>query len=60
MAKKYSKKNWGSLLQIRMSLAEKRSMAKFIRKFNVTQREFLLAVKNELRDRDEIKNGRFY
>ena len=43
-----------------MSLAEKRSMAKFIRKFNVTQREFLLAVKNELRDRDEIKNGRFY
>jgi hypothetical protein len=56
--KKY-KKSWGKLLQIRLSGNEHEKIINFIKKFGVTRREFILAVINELKHKNLIKNGKF-
>ncbi len=60
MTKKYSKKGWGYLFQVRMSKEEKKDLVKFIKIFGVTQREFLLGVRSFLEGYKVLKNGCFY
>jgi hypothetical protein len=57
--KKYGKK-WGKVYQVRLSEEEHAEMIDFIKRFNVTNREFILAVKNYLKDAYYLKNGWFY
>jgi len=59
MTKKY-KKNNTQLLQIRLDDEEYKEIIKFIKSFGVTRREWILAVKSELRQRVVIRDGKFW
>ena len=63
--KKYKKKEKGKkaktkLLQIRLSKEEHERAVSFIEKFDCTQREWLLAVLDEIREANLLINGEFY
>lgn len=63
--KKYKKKEKGTkaktkLLQIRLSPKEHERVTSFIDKFGATQRDWLLAVVDEIRDANLLINGMFY
>jgi hypothetical protein len=63
--KKYKKKEKGKkaktkLLQIRLSENEHKKVIEFIEKFGVTQREWLLAVLDDLREANLLIKGQFY
>lgn len=56
---KYGKLTYKTF-QIRMSDEELKDLTKFIKKFGITRREFILAAKRELSYYDMIKDGEFY
>lgn len=60
--KKYRKKEntKSKLLQIRLSEKEHKQISEFINRFGVTQREWLLAVYEDLREANLLINGEFY
>jgi hypothetical protein len=57
--KKYKKKP-SKLLQIRLSENEFGEIVEFIKKFDVTHREWILAVKNELADSKVLRENKFW
>lgn len=56
--RKYKKKP-DKLLQIRLSKSEYDNVTDFMKRFNVTYREFMLSVANELEGKRIIKDGYF-
>ncbi len=63
--KKYKKKEKGKkaktkLLQIRLTEGEHKEVVEFIEKFGTTQREFILAIPNQLSEKTVLREGYFY
>lgn len=58
--KKENQKSKGKLLQIRLSNKEHEIVTEFIKKFDVTYRDFVLAVMNQLAYKNVLRDGYFY